>query len=325
MDPGGAPYGNEPGIPILTGQDETAPRQELTESHWTTMTSKNQVDKSTLLIWSPDQPGLVAAVCQFLHTHGGNILDLDQYVDPASNRFFMRVTWDISKFDLDHAEFQTRFARDLAEPKNMQWELHASTFRPRMAIFVSKRSHCLHDILSRLETGEWNVDVPVIVSNHADLEPVARRHGIRFEQFDIESDHKADESKQIALMKDLKIDLIVLARYMQILTPRMINRYPNRIINIHHSFLPAFPGARPYHSAHERGVKIIGATSHYVTSELDAGPIIDQDVVHVSHRDSVADLIRRGRDLEKLVLSRAIWHHLQHHILVSDDRTVIFG
>jgi len=289
------------------------------------MTEKNNVDRFTLLILSPDQPGLVASVCQFIHTHGGNILDLDQYVDRSESKFFMRVTWDSSEFDLERAKFQSRFAHDIAEPKNMQWQLHSSTVRPRMAIFVSKRSHCLHDILSRLETGEWNVDVPVIVSNHADLEPVARRHGITFEQFDIDSEHKSDEIKQLALMKDLNIDLIVLARYMQILTPKMIDEFPNSIINIHHSFLPAFPGSRPYHSAHERGVKIIGATSHYVTTELDAGPIIDQGVVHVSHRDSVADLIRRGRDLEKLVLSRAIWHHLQHQILVSDNRTVIFG
>lgn len=289
------------------------------------MTEKNNIDRSTLLILSPDQPGLVASVSQFIHMHGGNILDLDQYVDRSESKFFMRVTWDSSEFDLERADFQTRFAHDIAEPKNMQWELHSSAVRPRMAIFVSKRSHCLHDILSRLETGEWNVEVPVIVSNHADLEPVARRHGITFEQFEIDSDHKSDETKQLALMKDLNIDLIVLARYMQILTPHMIDEFPNRIINIHHSFLPAFPGSRPYHSAHERGVKIIGATSHYVTTELDAGPIIDQEVVHVSHRDSVADLTRRGRDLEKLVLSRAIWHHLQHQILVSDNRTVIFG
>jgi len=194
-----------------------------------------------------------------------------------------------------------------------------------MAIFVSKMSHCLHDILSKSQSGEWNVEVPLIISNHTDLEPIARTFGIDHHTISVTKENKKNaEEKQLEILKKYKIDFIVLARYMQILSGEFVSHYPNKIINIHHSFLPAFPGAKPYHSAYERGVKIIGATSHYVTAELDAGPIIEQSVVRVSHKDNIEDLVRKGRDLEKVVLSQAIWHHLKRHILVYGNRTLIF-
>jgi formyltetrahydrofolate deformylase len=194
-----------------------------------------------------------------------------------------------------------------------------------MAVFVSKRPHCLYDIISYYQSGEWNVEIPLVVSNHPDLEPVVKQFGMDFHVFPITKDNKqAQEKKQLDLLKKYEIDFVVLARYMQILTHQFVSQYPSRIINIHHSFLPAFPGAKPYHSAFERGVKIIGATSHYVTEELDTGPIIQQDIMRVTHRDSVKDLVRKGRDLEKLVLSRAIWYHIKHKILVYNNRTVIF-
>ncbi len=237
----------------------------------------------------------------------------------------MRLEWELAQFAIAPERIGECFQAELGAPFHMHWRLHFSDERPRMAVFVSKLPHCLFDILARCQSGEWQIDVPLIISNHNELRPIAERFGIDYHTLPITPDNKAEqEARQRELLAAHHIDLVVLARYMQIVSPQFIDHYPERIINIHHSFLPAFPGAKPYHSAHERGVKIIGATSHYVTSELDAGPIIAQDVVHISHRDSVEDLVHKGRDLEKLVLARAIWNHTQHKILSYDNRTVIF-
>jgi formyltetrahydrofolate deformylase len=237
----------------------------------------------------------------------------------------MRVEWDLDGFAIPAEQIAARFKEALADRFEMNWALHFSDEVPRMALFVSRLSHCLFDILARWQSGEWQVEVPLIISNHEDLRPVAERFGIPYYCLPITPENKLEqEARQIALLQEHQIDFVVLARYMQILSPGFIDRYPERIINIHHSFLPAFAGAKPYHAAHERGVKIIGATSHYVTSELDAGPIIAQDVTEVTHRDSVDDLVRKGRDLEKLVLARAIWNHMQRKVLCYDNRTVIF-
>jgi len=280
---------------------------------------------ATLLISCPDQPGLVAAITRFIAEHEGNILHLDQHVDAQENVFFMRVEWDLARFTLPADTIESAF-RPIAEPLNMTWRLQFSDVTPRMAVFVSKEAHCLYEIIARHQSGEWRVDIPVIVSNHPTLEPIARKFGIDFHHFPMSAETKlAQEQVQIKLLQDLKIDFVVLARYMQIVSPAFVNAFPNRIINIHHSFLPAFIGAKPYHAAFARGVKIIGATSHYVTPELDAGPIIEQDTVRISHKDSVEDLIRKGKDVEKLVLSRAIRYHLQNQVLVYNNKTVIFG
>lgn len=278
-----------------------------------------------LLIHCPDQRGLVAAVTEFIHHNNGNILYLDQHVEVQEQIFFMRVEWDLAGFSIPRDQIGADFQRLIAEKFHMQWKLHFSDELPRMAVFASKLPHCLYDILSRWQSREWQVELPLIISNHPELEPVAGRFGIDYHVFPITpANKKAQARKQLALLKDHRIDLIVLARYMQILSGDFIDNYPHQIINIHHSFLPAFPGARPYHSAHERGVKIIGVTSHYITAELDAGPIIAQDVVRVSHKDTVADMIRIGQDLEKVVLARAIWLHLKRKLLVYGNRTVVF-
>jgi formyltetrahydrofolate deformylase len=280
---------------------------------------------ATLLISCPDQKGLVAAVTDFIFTNGGNILHLDQHVDAEASVFFMRVEWDMRGFIIQRHELPSAFDF-VARRFNMQWELYFSDVAPRMAVFVSKQSHCLYDILSRWQSGEWQVEIPVIVSNHPDLGGVAEKFGLEFRVFPITKENKAaQEAAQIALMKELRVDFIVLARYMQILSADFVREFPNRIINIHHSFLPAFAGAKPYHAAYERGVKIIGATSHYVTADLDAGPIIEQNVMRVNHKDSVKDLIRKGQDVEKLVLSQAIWHHMEHRVLVYNNKTVVFS
>ncbi|MBA3582251.1 MAG: formyltetrahydrofolate deformylase [Gammaproteobacteria bacterium] len=278
-----------------------------------------------LLIHCDDQKGLVAAVTDFIARHDGNVVDLDQHTDAVNGKFFMRVAWDLAGFKLKRDDIGNGFEQQVANARNMQWELHFNDHKPRMAIFVSKLHHCLHDMLARYETGEWDIEIPVIISNHPEVKPIAQRLGIDCHILSVTADNKAEqEAAQLALLKQYKIDFIVLARYMQILSENFIQAYPHRIINIHHSFLPAFPGARPYHSAYKRGVKIIGATSHYVTSDLDAGPIIEQDIVRVSHKDDIEDLVRLGRDLEKLVLARAIWLHLQRKLLVFDNRTVVF-
>jgi formyltetrahydrofolate deformylase len=278
-----------------------------------------------LLVHCPDREGIVNAVTGFIAGHGGNVLYLDQHVDTEHARFFMRIEWDLAHFDIPDVQIASSFGDHVADGFGMTTALYFSDQRPRMAVFVSKLSHCFYDILARHECGEWEVDIPLIISNHRDLEHVAERHGIDFVHLPVTKDNKEkQEAQQLKLCREHDIDFIVLARYMQILSADFITHYPQRIINIHHSFLPAFPGGRPYHSAYERGVKIIGATSHYVTADLDAGPIIEQDVVHVSHKDAVDDMVRKGRDLEKIVLARAIWHQLRREILVYGNKTVVF-
>ena len=279
-----------------------------------------------LLIHCPDQKGLVASITEFIHKNSGNIIYLDQHVDSIKNVFFMRIEWMLEDFAIPNDKIGEYFDTLIGKRFEMEWKLYFSTRLPRMAIFVSKLTHCLYDILSRWKAGETRVEIPLIASNHIEIKTIADQFGIDFFHFNIDkANKKTQEKNQLQLLKDYKIDFVVLARYMQVLSGNFVENYPDRIINIHHSFLPAFPGAKPYHSAHERGVKIIGATSHYVTSELDAGPIIEQDVTRVSHDDSIEDLIRKGRDLEKIVLSRAIWLHLQRKTLVYENRTIVFS
>ena len=283
-------------------------------------------ETAILLIHCPDQQGILAAVTQFLNKNDGNIIYLDQNVDRAESIFFMRVEWELDQFAIPREKISDYFETLIAKKFNISFTLHFSDERPRMAIFVSKMSHCLFDILSRHMAGEWIVDIPLIVSNHPDLKPVADRFGIEFCCFEKSGANKKEqEENEIQLLRQKNIDLIVLGRYMQVLSDQFVSQFPNRIINIHHSFLPAFAGAKPYHAAHERGVKIIGATSHYVTADLDAGPIIAQDVVRISHVDSIENLVRKGRDLEKIVLSEAVYKHLQRKILVFNNRTIIFN
>ena len=279
-----------------------------------------------LLIYCPDKQGILAAVTEFLNENQGNIIYLDQHVDHEEAIFYMRVEWELEKFAIPRGKIADYFQTLIAQKFEIKFALHFSDKRPRMAVFVSKMSHCLFDILSRYIAGDWETEIPVIISNHETLKPVAQRFGIDFVLIEKSSSNKAEqEQKEIEILKQYNIDFVVLARYMQVLSDQFVTNYPNRIINIHHSFLPAFVGAKPYHAAHERGVKIIGATSHYVTAELDAGPIITQDVVRISHIDNVDSLIRKGRDLEKIVLSEAVYKHLQRKILVYNNRTVVFN
>jgi formyltetrahydrofolate deformylase len=279
-----------------------------------------------ILMHCPDQPGIVAKVTEFIHSNRGNILSLEQHVDRRMERFFMRLKWDLNNFLIPREKTGEYFNTLIASSYGMTFDLYFSDRKPRMAIFVSKMSHCLYDILSRWESGDWQVDIPLIVSNHTEMSPVAERFGIPFHHLPVTADSKAgQEARQLELLNQHDIDFVVLARYMQVLTPDFLRRFPNRVINIHHSFLPAFAGAKPYHAAYERGVKIIGATCHYVTDELDAGPIIEQDVIRVSHKDNLDTFIRKGKDLEKIVLSRGIFLHIQHKILVYGNRTVVFG
>jgi formyltetrahydrofolate deformylase len=280
---------------------------------------------AVLLIHCPDARGIVADVTGFIRDHNGNVLHLDQHVDFEQNVFFMRMVWSLDGFNLSREDFITAFA-SIASRYRMAWTLHYGATRLRMALFVSKLSHCLYDILSRHEAGEYEADIPLIISNHEALRNVADRFGIPFHVFPITAQTKADqEQREIALLKDERVDTVVLARYMQILSADFVAQFPNQIINIHHSFLPAFAGARPYHAAYARGVKIIGATSHYVTSDLDQGPIIEQDIIRVTHKETIEDFVRKGRDLEKTVLSRAIWLHARRQILVYNNKTVILG
>lgn len=278
-----------------------------------------------LLIHCPDNKGIVATVSEFIFKNNGNITYLDQHVDIHRQVFFMRIEWELEEFIIPHNKIGEYFETLIAKKYDMKWQLHFSHELPRMAIFVSRMSHCLYDILSRWKSKEFEVEIPLIISNHEDLAPVAQQFEIPFFYFEVTPKNKQDqEQAQLQLLADHDVEFIVLARYMQILSNDFIGHYANKIINIHHSFLPAFPGAKPYHSAFERGVKVIGATSHYVTAELDAGPIIAQDIIRVSHADSIEDLIRKGRDLEKVILSRSIWHHLQRQILVFQNRTIVF-
>ncbi len=273
----------------------------------------------------PDREGIVAIATRFIKKHDGNILQLSQYVDNVEGMFFMRIVWDMSKFSIPKTEIKDTIEAEFVR-YGVNFNLYFDDERPRMAIFVSKMSHCLYDLLARYTEGEWNVELPLIISNHPDLEIAAKRFDIPYFHIPITKDNK-DEQEQFTLnlLKEHNIDFIVLARYMQILTPTFINSYPDNIINIHHSFLPAFVGAKPYHAAHARGVKIIGATSHYVTSEIDAGPIIDQGTTRISHKDSVEMLVRKGRDLEKIILSNAVGLHIEHKILSHNNKTIIFS
>ena len=279
-----------------------------------------------LLLHCPDKPGILAEVTDFITVNKGNIIYLDQYVDHVENIFFMRIEWELKDFLVPQEKIEDYFATLYAQKYEMNVRLYFSDTKPRMAIFVSKMSHCLVDLLARYTAGEWNVEIPLIISNHPDLQHVAERFGIPFHLFPITKETKEEqEKKEMELLAKHKITFIVLARYMQVISEQMINAYPNRIINIHHSFLPAFVGAKPYHAAFERGVKIIGATSHYVTTELDAGPIIEQDVVRITHKDTVQDLVNKGKDLEKIVLSRAVQKHIERKVLAYKNKTVIFN
>ena len=279
-----------------------------------------------LLLHCPDKPGILAEVTDFITVNKGNIIYLDQYVDHVENIFFMRIEWELKNFLIPQEKIEDYFATLYAQKYEMFFRLYFSDTKPRMAIFVSKMSHCLFDLLARYTAGEWNVEIPLIISNHPDLQHVAERFGIPFYLFPITKETKEEqEKKEMELLAKHKVNFIVLARYMQVISERMIDAYPNRIINIHHSFLPAFVGAKPYHAAFERGVKIIGATSHYVTTELDAGPIIEQDVVRITHKDIVEDLVNKGKDLEKIVLSRAVQKHIERKVLAYKNKTVIFS
>ena len=288
------------------------------------MTQENKTS-AILLIHCQDTPGIVVTITEFIHNNGGNILYLDQHVDSEHGVFFMRIEWDLENFAIQRDKVAEYFETLVGSRYQMNSQLHFSDKKPRMALFVSKMSHCFYDLLARYECGELNVEIPIVISNHFDLQAATERLGIDFHCIAINKENKKEqEVKQKLLLAEHNIDFIVLARYMQVLSDNFVKDYPQRIINIHHSFLPAFPGGRPYHSAYERGVKIIGATSHYVTAELDAGPIIEQDVVHVSHKDSVEDMVRIGRDLEKIVLARAVRHHVHHDLLVYENKTIVF-
>ena len=279
-----------------------------------------------LLLHCPDKPGILAEVTDFITVNKGNIIYLDQYVDHVENIFFMRIEWELKDFLVPQEKIEDYFKTLYGQKYEMDFRLYFSDVKPRMAIFVSKMSHCLFDMLARYTAGEWNVEIPLIISNHPDLQHVAERFGIPFYLFPITKETKEEqERKEMELLAKHKITFIVLARYMQVISEQMINAYPNKIINIHHSFLPAFVGAKPYHAAFQRGVKIIGATSHYVTTELDAGPIIEQDVVRITHKDSIEDLVNKGKDLEKIVLSRAVQKHIERKILAYKNKTVIFS
>jgi len=277
-----------------------------------------------LLVSCPDRKGLVAAIANFLYSHNANILHADQHQDKVAGLFLMRVEWDLDGFELGLHRFEEAFAA-IAAQHEMTWKLSLSSVKPRLAIFVSKHDHCLADLLYRHHAGELYCDIPLIVSNHPDTHWLAEAYKIPFVHIAVTKDNKAEaEQQQLALMATHHVDFIVLARYMQVLSADFIKRWPSRVINIHHSFLPAFHGAKPYQRAFERGVKLIGATSHYVTEVLDDGPIIEQDVVRISHRDDLDDLVQKGADLEKVVLSRAVRWHIDNRILLYGNKTVVF-
>ena len=280
---------------------------------------------STLLVSCPDRRGIVAALAQVLHGHGANILDSDQHTDAEAGIFFQRIRFDTRDLLSDRTAL-TRAIDEVAQRMGMEYRLCDESQRKRLAIFVSRTDHCLYDLLLRHRAGELPCDIPLIVSNHPDLKPVAEQFGIDFRVFPITRENKRkQEERELALLAEHAVDVIAMARYMQILSGKFLKRYPSRVINIHHSFLPAFSGGRPYHQAHERGVKLIGATAHYATADLDEGPIIEQDVIRASHRDSVKELTRKGRDVERAVLSRAVRWHLEDRVLVYGNKTVVFS
>lgn len=288
------------------------------------MNPNDATPTAVLLISCPDREGIVATVTDLVFRRRGNILYLDQHVDRESGIFLMRVVWQAANPALDADTFAREF-EPVAERFHMKWELRDPQQRSQVAIFVTRESHCLFDLLARHQAGEWWADIALVIGNHDDLKDVVERFGIPFHHIPITAANKAaQEEAEVALLKAFGIETIILARYMQILSPGFLRHFPNRILNIHHSFLPAFPGARPYHAAYARGVKVIGATCHYTTESLDDGPIIEQDVVRVSHRDDVQDFIRKGKDAEKVVLARAVTAHLEHRVIVYGNRTVVF-
>ncbi|MDO4186118.1 MAG: formyltetrahydrofolate deformylase [Bacteroidales bacterium] len=279
-----------------------------------------------LLLHCPDRPGIISDVTNFITVNQGNIIYLDQYVDRVENIFFMRIEWELDHFTIPREKIEDFFGTLYGQKYDMHFRLYFSDQKPRMAIFVSKMSHCLYDLLARFSAGEWDVELPLIISNHEDMRPVAEMFGIPYYCLPITKENKAEqEAKEFQLLQENGVTFIVLARYMQVISEEMIQHYRHKIINIHHSFLPAFIGAKPYHAAFERGVKIIGATAHYITTELDAGPIIEQDVVRITHKDTIETLVNKGKDLEKIVLSRAVQKHIERKILTYKNKTVIFN
>ena len=279
---------------------------------------------ATLLISCPDQKGLVAKIANFVYSNGGNIIHADQHTDFSAELFLARIEWQLDGFNLPRDVIEPAF-RAIAQPLNAKWQIHFSDAVPRIAIWVSRQDHCLFDLIWRQQAKEFAAEIPLIISNHENLSAISTQFNIDFHHIPITKETKLQqEAKQIEFLQQYKIDLVVLAKYMQVLSPEFVAQFPN-IINIHHSFLPAFAGANPYQRAYERGVKIIGATAHYVTADLDEGPIIEQDVVQVSHRDDVNDLIRKGKDLERVVLARAVRSHLQNRVLVYGNCTVVIG
>jgi formyltetrahydrofolate deformylase len=282
------------------------------------------MNKITILIHCKDRPNIIASVTNFIAENGGNIIYIDQHVDREQDIFFMRLESEFISDNFSTSNFKSVFESDLANKFEMKWRIYSSEKKPKMALFISKYDHCLYDLLGRYNSGELNLEIPFIISNHNDLKPIADNFKIPFYYIPVTKDSKQDaEDQQLQLLKEHNIDFIVLARYMQIISGKLINKYPNKIINIHHSFLPAFVGAKPYHSAYKRGVKIIGATSHYVTEELDA--IIEQDVTRVTHAHAISDLIAKGRDLEKIVLANAVKLHADRKVMVFNNKTVIFS
>lgn len=278
-----------------------------------------------LLLSSPDQKGIVHAVTDFLLKNDGNVVDIDQHVDLDNKHFFMRVEWELDGFCIPDDKISEYFQTLVAKKFDINYTIHFSQTKPRIAIFVSKYSHCLYDILSRYQSGEWNIDIALVISNHDKLKDVVSKYDIPFHHIPMSKATKADqEKKQIELLKSNNVDLVVLARYMQILSDDFVDHFPNMIINIHHSSLPAFIGANPYKAAFDRGVKFMGATGHYVTADLDEGPIIAQDITQITHRDTIADMKRKGRDIEKIVLAKAIWAHINHNVIVQGNKTVVF-
>lgn len=275
-----------------------------------------------LLLSCPDRTGLVSRLAHFVFQRGGNIMNLDEHVE--GNNFFMRIAWDMQNFSIPESEVAEAFA-PLAKEFRARYSINFTEKKLRVALFVSRFDHCLQEILWRQSLGEFNIEIPLVISNHDDLRPLAEHYGIPYHVFPITAENKAEqEQKELALLEENQIDTVVLARYMQVLSPQFVDRYPNQIINIHHSFLPAFAGSNPYKQAFERGVKIIGATSHYVTRELDDGPIIEQDIIRISHKDTIQDLVRKGRDLERMILARALYYHALYRILVHSKKTIIF-
>lgn len=282
-------------------------------------------EKAILLMYCKDKRGILAEVTNFIMGNNGNIINLDQHVDQDENYFFMRIEWELEGFSIPNEKIEEYFSTLIAFKYSAWYKLHFEPNKPNIAIFVSQYSHCFLDILSRYEAGEWKINIPCIISNHEKFRSITDRFGIPFFYFPVKKDNKKIlEAEELALLKEKNVDLIILARYMQILSNEFCAKYPNQIINIHHSTLPAFPGAKPYESAFKRGVKFMGASAHYVTADLDEGPIIAQDVISISHRDSISDMKRKGRNIEKIVLANACWAHLNHQVLTYNNKTVVF-